>query len=116
MAVTKILNGVTVEWGSAGAGTSALGIVRSASVKKASEKEQVPNNLGETVGLVLWDQRSDLSMEVIAVESVTQPAVGDAITIGGVAGKVLDCELKWENKGLKGLSITAVAYAAMVSA
>lgn len=107
-----ILKGTaTAVWGTSAVGNTSFGIVTKASHKKASEQDKIQDVNGDTVGVIFFDQTDVLSMDVICSASATPPAVGAAITIAGISAIVLDCDISWENKSTKKLTINATKWA-----
>jgi len=109
----KKKSGVTCDWG-----TSSLqaqtnwGIVTAGSRKKTSELEEVPDESGYAVGLVYFNEKEELQVDVICKSSMSEPAVGDSITFSsGVTGFIKDVDLKWDNKSTKKMTVTATKYA-----
>jgi len=113
-ATMKMKSGVTAVWGTEEiTAQSNYGIVTSASRKKTSEKETVPDGNGYTVGLVFFDQKSEVSLDIICKSSMTEPSVGDTITFQtspAVSGIVMDADLKWDNKSTKKMTVTATQF------
>ena len=108
--VMKMKAGVSAVWGTTEAGTQATGIVKSAGRKRNSEKETIADDVGDTVGQVHFDFKDELTIEVICKSTMTNPTDAGAITIAGLAGVIQDWDIKWEQKGLKMLSINATKF------
>lgn len=107
----KLKSGVTAVWGTTDAGVTAQGIVHSVSKKGASEKDYIHDENGYTVGMIIFDQRKEYTVEILCKDSMSEPASGDAMTIGGDSNVlVMDPEIKWTHKGWKMLSLTATRF------
>lgn len=100
----------TIVWG---AGTAAsLGKVQSSTKKTGSDKVELLDENGEVFTVVYFNEKKECQFEAIFQSSVTLPAIGDTITIGGVATCLVDSiEEKWDNKNAKMFTITATKYA-----
>ncbi len=113
-ATMKMKAGVTAVWGTSEITAQAnFGIVTAASRKKTSEKEYVQDEQGYTVGMVLFDEKSELLLDIVCKSGMTEPSVGDSITFQSspaVTGIVMDAELKWDNKSTKKLTVTATKF------
>ena len=112
MAVTTKPTSKSAIWGcKAGEGdTFASGKIISMSVKTSTEKEPLLDSNGETAGLSLYDQKSEVQIEVVAEASVALPEIGADLIVDGVTGIVLDVETKWEQKGWKKFSVQATFF------
>jgi len=108
-ALLKLKSGVTVVWGSTEVATGTVagyGIVRSASKKRDSQKEIVPDNDGAAAAVVYFDFTDDIDIEISCKSSMTVPTIGANLTVAGVTGQVQDYTFKWEQKGVKVFSVT----------
>jgi len=107
----KLAAGATVVWGTAGVSNQGFGKLLSASRKRsAAGKEKIPDEEGNTTGVVYFDEEDALALEVMASSAATHPEIGDTITADGVSGYVEDFEKKWDHKGTKKLSISATRF------
>ena len=105
-----IKGGSSVKWGAAGITT--IGTCLTHSEKDDAKSEPVPNDMGATVGEVIYDEEKQVQLEVLAPTAGTRPAIGTVLTIDGVGGLlVMSSEKKAEGKGLTKWSITAKKYA-----
>lgn len=105
-----IKGGSSVKWGCNGVTT--VGTCLSHSEKDDAKTEPVPNDMGATVGEVIYDTEKQVQIEVLAPASGTRPVPGTVLTIDSVGGLlVMASEKKAENKGLVKWSITAKKYA-----
>lgn len=105
----------TATWGipSISGDTFATGKVLSMGVDTATEMEPLPDRFGETVGLALYDQKDELTIEIICESGTPEPAIGGELVVDGIEGIVMGVSKKWENKGWKKLSVKATHFNAM---
>lgn len=115
MAVTLKPSGTTAVWGikTESGDTFASAKIVSQKVSKSFEQEPLLNSDGETVGLAIYDKKTELEIEVVVETGTPNPALGTDIQIAGVACIVTGVDESWEQRGWKKLSIKAVKYDAM---
>ena len=106
----KLKPGVTAVWGTGGLSAQGFGKLRSAGRSRNAQREQLPDEEGNTVGLVYFDETDELSLEVMCASSMTNPEVGDTIAVDSVTGYVDSWEIRWDHKGVKMLSIKATRF------
>jgi len=100
----------TIIWGS-GDGAS-VGKVQSATKKLGGDKVELLDENGEVFSVIYFNDKNECEFEAIMLSSVTPPVRGDSITIGGLAGCLVDdVELKWVNNNAQMISIRATKYA-----
>jgi len=96
-----------IVWGTTTAGTLTQGIILSATRKKTSEVFEQKNAIGENHSVIFYDEKEELSCEVLADPAATLPEIGAEVTLAGVtAALVIDCEEKWSNNDAKKISLT----------
>ena len=86
-----------------------FGEVKSASVKRTSDKVEVENAVGGLRGLILKKRRFELAIEARFDSDVTAPGEMAMVTfpLAAVVGRIIDPEVKWEAGGVRMLSFTA---------
>lgn len=110
----KMSAGATAVWGTSGVSNQGFGKLLSASRKRsAAGKEKIPDEEGNTCGVVYFDEEDSLSLEVLCSSAATNPEIGDTITVDSVSGYVEDYEKKWDHKGTKKLAISATRFASV---
>ena len=114
MTVKKI-NGEDVVWGAEGL-TDIYATCLTGTLKKAAKKADIPNDTGGTRGYVIYDVDYSAQMEGLFKAAGTLPAVGDAITVGGIPMHVMDVEEKAANNDFKKLSVSAETTATIQGA
>lgn len=106
----KLSAGVTIVWGTSGVSSQGYGKLLSVSIKRASQKEKIPDEEGNTCGVVYFDEEDTLMLEVLCKSSMSEPAIGDTVTADSTQGYIDDFEKKWDHKGTKKLSVTASRF------
>lgn len=97
----------TITWGSSSAGTLTSGKILSCTRKTTAKQFEQPDEKGEVHTLVLYDQREEFSVEVLATDTSTPPALGSTIDIGGVTGVIVtEAETAWKQGDTKKFNIT----------
>lgn len=92
---------------------SDFGTVKSCSVKRNADKEELENAAGNLRAVVLKKPGFEMTLEVAFDASVTAPALGAAISLPlvGVVGRVMPgVEVKWEQGKERGLSIPVSSW------
>lgn len=106
----RLSSGTTIVWGTSGVSTQGYGKLLSASVKRGAAKEKLPDEEGNTCGVVYYDEEDTLVLEVMCKSSITLPEIGGTVMLDSVTGYIDDAERKWENRNVKKLSITASRF------
>ena len=103
------IKGKQCVWGTTDAGVSGHGggIVVSATNNRDYPYEPVDGEEGEEVGIIFYDDKWDITLEVVCTASTQEPERGAAIQCGGLTGYVNNCRKVWGYKGKKQLSISA---------
>lgn len=88
------------------------GEVKSASVKRTSDKVEVENSVGGLRALILKKRRFELQLEVRLDSDVDPPGEMDMIVfpLVAVTGRIIDPEIKWESGGVRMMSFTATHW------
>jgi hypothetical protein len=89
-----------------------FGEVKSASVKRTADKEDLANAKGSLKAAVLRNPRFELTLETLFTADVAAPGLGEQIAfpLVDVVGRILDVEVKWEDASGRMLSITATKW------
>ena len=114
-ATLKMKTGVTAVWGTSAAGDAGYGKVISARKRHTGEMEKLPDEDGETCGIVLFDESDELELVVMCKSTMTEPTRGNSIVISGVTGIILDFEINWEQKSVKKMSLNATKWTATLA-
>jgi hypothetical protein len=96
-----------------------FGTVKSASVKRQADKEDLLNGNGNLRAVLLSKPGFELTLEVAFDASVTPPGLGEriALPLVGVTGRVMPgVEVKWEQGKERGLSIPVNSWDSMEDA
>lgn len=107
-----IKGGQSVVWGVAD--TSTLGTVTNVSVSKSAEHELLYSQQGAVNGVVIFDEKTEVKMTVIASATATMPGTGSALTVATVAGIVLSTTESKEYKGLVKFEVTVSKWTNLV--
>jgi len=92
------------------------GLVRSVTRKNSGEKDYIYDYEGFTIAQIFFDDREEVSLEVVCKADTAAPANGDTLTVGGVAFLVQDSDLAWEQRGWKKLRTNATFFPNVVLA
>lgn len=90
-----------------------FGTVKSCSVKRTADKEDLENGAGNMRAVLLKKPGFEMTLEVAFEVGVTAPALGAAISLPlvGVVGRVMPgVEVKWEAGKERGLSIPVSSW------
>lgn len=89
-----------------------FGSVESASVKRASDKEELKKCGGKLLAAILSNQRFELSLKTLFTEDAGEPELGGTIDFPllGIKGRILDFSVEWEKSGQRMLSIEATSW------
>lgn len=109
---TRIVAGMAVIWGTDDVVPSAGTIVADCNTTEEGEDKEIPNNNGNTVEVVQFNDSETLSMNILMISTATAIKRGDKVTVAGKkylvqkAGKqrkrgeeayqTIDCKA-WEN-------------------
>lgn len=106
----KFLGSGSVVWGTDDTYTEGV-LVDKASLKKTSDKVEIPDNDGNTKLVVFFNEKSETSITILAAADAEIPQIGDTIEICGVANCIVgDVSQDWTKGNAKQLTITATAY------
>lgn len=106
--MAETIKGQQCVWGTTPAGAdSGGGIVVDASVNTTAQTDPVEDQQGAEVGLVIYDEQWEISVEVVCRAGTQKPAIGANWRCGGLSGYVTGVRENWRNKGKKSLAITA---------
>lgn len=83
------------------------------SIASSGEEVMLSTSLGEDDGMVMFNDKDELDIEMIYTTAVTPPSRGDAFTLGGVTGYVLNVTKNWEYKGWRKITVKATDWKAM---
>lgn len=96
-----------VVWGSSGAGTVSAGKIISCNKKSTVKQHEEPDEDGEPYSLVLYDQREEVTIEILAGKTATQPATGSTITVAGVTDIIVtEAETVWKRGDTKKFQVS----------
>lgn len=97
-----------VTWGSSGAGTVSAGKIISCNKKSTVKQHEDADEDGEVFSLVLYDQRQEVTLEILATNVSTEPAIGSTISAGGVVDLIVtEAETVWQRGNTKKFNVTA---------
>lgn len=106
MAVT-IKYSQEIAWGTTGAGTSTLGVILSTTSKGTSDVFEQKNAIGENHSVIFYDQKDEVTVEVLAKPDAVKPEPGAEVAIAGItAALVIDSEYVWSNTDAKKIRMT----------
>lgn len=98
---------------------NAFGTVKSCSVKRTGDKEDLENGAGNLRGYFIKKPGFEMTLEVAFEASVQAPELGEPITLPlvGVVGRVqIGVEVKWEAGKERGLSIPVSSWDSLANA
>ncbi len=99
-----IKGGASATWGT---GTDLTqGTILDSNVEDTGEFEKIPNNQGATIGIVIFDEETRVTCEVLAKSDATKPAIGVKMTIETVEGTVLASSYKANHRATRKINIT----------
>ena len=115
MAVTLKGKGSQATWGieTATDDTFATAEVQSMERNRSAEQEPLLDKQGETTGVAIYDEKDELTIEVVVTTGTIEPEIGGDLKIDGVQGIVTGVDVKWENKSWKKLAVTGTKFHAM---
>lgn len=103
--------GTDVIWGissTEGGTLTASGKLLSVDRKTTAKQFEQEGENGEVYSVIFYDQREEVTCEVLCKTAATIPQPGSTIDLAGVTGLfVSDATVKWKSGDTKKLSITA---------
>lgn len=100
-----------IEFGSTGAGYTAVGQVQSASRKDGGEKLELKTRKGNTFCVIYFNAKGECSIKAIFDSTFALPVRGDAIDLCGVSGVLVeDISHDWASGKERGITINATKY------
>lgn len=104
-------NPENIEFGSCKVGND-FGEVKSASVKRTADKEELSNCNGSILAAILRNPRFELSLKTLFTLDVSPPGLAERIAfpLVGVVGHILDVSVEWEDAGGRMMSIEATRW------
>lgn len=109
--VKKFSSGTTGTWGCDGSSGVDYGIITDSSEEYAAERDALPNQTGETVGMAIYDKKTNITLSVVIKDAAVFPAVGDNITLNGVTNCLVESISKEATqKGWKKATIKATKF------
>ena len=97
-----------VTWGTTSLGVIAFGKILSASRKMTNKQFEQTNENGELHSLILYDQREEFSMEILARATQARPILGSTITLDGVVSLIItEVDISWKNTDTIKYNVTA---------
>lgn len=107
----------TVIWGASGLYTTANGIITGGNKKLEGELLEVKDENGFTVATIYFDDKNKFSFEMIVKTAAPTLARGDAITVAGVTGALVDdTEEIWAQADVRKFRVNATKYTGMTLA
>jgi hypothetical protein len=86
-------------------------VIQSGSKTTDGEETTVAGSSGNTSSHILFDDRTECEVEITWRNNETYPERQNIVTICGIAAIVTKVANKWQNKNVRGCTITAKAYA-----
>lgn len=105
----RIKGGASCAWGIGGE-TSDMGTIIDVSIADAAQTENCEDQEGAVDGVVIYDVETTVKMTVVASAAGVPPTIGDTLTVGSVAGIVLNVEEGRQNKGKKKFTVSASTW------
>jgi len=103
----------TVVFGSGGVYTTGI-IVTTASNKLDGDMLEIKDNNGFVVAVIFYNDKNELSFEMIVQTTAPTLKRGDVITIAGVATAIVkDTELKYTQDNVQKFAVNATSYAGL---
>jgi hypothetical protein len=89
-----------------------FGSVESASIKRASDLEELKGCGNKLFAAILSNPRFEMTLKTLFTTGATEPVLGGTIDfpIGGIKGRILDWSVDWEKAGQRMLNITATSW------
>ena len=117
MSTPTIKGDNTVLWGAGGVYSgSGVGYVLKGSKKATGEKVEVKDKDGFTVAVIYFDDKKNVSFEMIVKTAAPEINRGDGLTICGVAYCLCDdIEELWDNGNVRRVVVNATNYVAITA-
>ena len=87
---SEVVFGVTAE---------EYGLAEDISIAEEADKAEIENGQGEVVGTIHFKQRTKVTATYTPLSSSSIPMVGSKVTLGGMAGVILDSVEKKSKRG-----------------
>lgn len=119
MATTPTTKGKQIIYG---AGDSAISIanllIQSVSKTVSAETQIYKDETGTDCSMVIANPYEECTIEAIAQANYTLPAIGDTVSITGLAGTwyCTACSVNWSNTDAKRISLTVRTFPGITSA
>lgn len=105
-----IKGNTTVLWGTDGL-YAAGEVVESGSERLTGDKVEIEDNNGFVVSVIYFNDKRECTFSMIVKTTAPTLARGDAITIGGVVGALVDdTEIVWERRDVRKYKVNATKY------
>lgn len=103
-----------IVWGTAAIGPI-VGQVRSLSLKRTGDQQEILDDYGSLRAFLLTKVRSEVSLQILFDADVTAPGLGEEIgfPLVGVSGRILDVTPEWSEDGARLMSIEATHWDSM---
>lgn len=109
MASHLIKLGSTLTWGAPAALGASKGLVISCETKSTAKTKEQLDADGGLASMVFYDQREEVTVEILTDPAAVIPTVGDEVNIGGVTAVILtEVTEKWSTSDGKKLSLTGL--------
>lgn len=109
-----VIKGKQIVWGTADVNNPVgSGILTDHSIDRAVQTDEITDEQGDIVSVVLHGKKADVTFEVLCEAETAPPEDGAELTIEGLTGgKILAISSteKWSRGGAKSLSIKATHY------
>jgi hypothetical protein len=90
-----------------------FGKVKSCGLKRNADQEVIKKaNTQGILAIILTNPKFELSLDTQFTADTEPPGIGDPIDfpLAGVTGRVLDIDVKWEENGHRGMTISATSW------
>ena len=98
-----------VTWG-VGDDYSSYGILLSLQSASDADFSELKNEIGNVVGMTIYNKRQSVTAEIIKKPSADAPAVGSVVTISGTKYLCRSCNVTARNEDRERLSMTLEKY------
>lgn len=117
--MAKVIKGKQIVWGTDDVTNPlASGILTDFSVDHSIQTDEITDEQGDIVSVVLHGAKGEMSLDVICEAATTAPAPGAELDIDGfTGGKIIamGSNEKWSRAGAKTLSVKATHYPDLAS-
>ncbi len=100
-----------VIWGTSGVtlgtGISTVGKLLSFDSKLITKNAEQGDESDELYAMIYYDNREEITLEILAKSAAAKPSPGDAITVNTLVYYVKDSSEKWASNAAKKFSVTA---------